>query len=152
MVRLGLDCPLTNLLSSGRRVLCHHPAFSGRRHFWIQRNSVCLRPLRYQAGLVAVGPLNSIRPCVGAPCSLSAALGVGRIFFYSFSTDEMLLRGAWGTSPRSFSHQGGFWNCTQAYTFLPTRTHRLSVVTSCVQQAFAKLSYLSCLETRTTED
>lgn len=38
---------LSLCLSTGRRVLCHHSAPSGRRHFWIQRDRVCLRPLRY---------------------------------------------------------------------------------------------------------
>lgn len=36
--------------SAGRRVPRHHPALSGRCHFRIQRNGVCLRPLRYRQG------------------------------------------------------------------------------------------------------
>ena len=37
-------------LSAGRRVPCHRPAPRGRRPLWIQRNGVCLRPLRYRRG------------------------------------------------------------------------------------------------------
>lgn len=50
-------------LSAGRRVLYHHPAFGRGCYFWIQCNSVCLRPLRYHpqcpgegTGLVAEEP------------------------------------------------------------------------------------------------
>lgn len=51
--RLRQDCLLNCLslcLSTGRCVLRHHPAPSGRRHFWIQCDRVCLRPLRYCQG------------------------------------------------------------------------------------------------------
>lgn len=41
-IPLSVLCP-----STGRRVPCHHPAPSGRCHFRIQCDSVCLWPLRY---------------------------------------------------------------------------------------------------------
>lgn len=60
---------LSFCLSAGRCVPCHHPAVSGRRHFWIQRDGVCLRPLRYRQGQ---GPKEGMGhlPCTGLLWSL----------------------------------------------------------------------------------
>lgn len=50
------DCP-SLCPSAGGRVPGHHPAPSGRRHLRIQRDRLCLRPLRYRGGRALRCPL-----------------------------------------------------------------------------------------------
>lgn len=105
-----LDC-LSLCLSTGRRVLCHHPAPSGRRHFWIQRDRVCLRPLGYWRGSVRGG--NGLLPALAA---LHPAL----------PGSSPRRQAGWlpspGASPRSHSSEGRVGNPTPAYTEPPTRS------------------------------
>lgn len=105
-----LDC-LSLCLSTGRRVLCHHPAPSGRRHFWIQRDRVCLRPLGYWRGSVRGG--NGLLPVLA---TLHPAL----------PGSSPRRQAGWlpspGASPRSHSSEGRVGNPTPAYTEPPTRS------------------------------